>query len=520
MTTLKYPDNGRLSHLAKEAVSAAILHPTYNPLRGAGPESPDIYKKKPPKVLHTQFLLPRRKASDTAASYLDKEDISSPAHISTIGLSFQIEDRRDKVLSLSVRGSIYVRVLPTVTDLTENPVVFRLSKQARKVILRHRREALQRAEEQNRAVLGEEGRRNPLWLEIKNAASATAENGALAELGIAPASIDGVARQESVVSILAERDDTSAGDDPTIADGVSPGVEEGDDVVVDAADQTNTAMEGAPRQVARDAPYSGDSGTLKIFEFKVAPKAPKAPPEVLIEREQIPQKWIRLPVDFGTLHVDLSKSSEAIDHDVADFNASMRRRVDEVLDAWEVNTDESAGGALWAFPKGSGTRRKMVTTAHVVSWAQSFATLRAGRRAARPTVEPVLEFENLEDPLRSNERTIRIILANESSLAKHDSAEARECDASLYQVELSVEFPPDLHRPIRLERITPSYRYNQYLQHDALGINCGIRRRGLSDAHILETTTLPVYFQPLIQQFEITPAPQFTRLSEKDGGLP
>jgi Helicase conserved C-terminal domain len=98
-------------------------------------------------------------------------------------------------------------------------------------------------------------------------------------------------------------------------------------------------------------------------------------------------------------------------------------------------------------------------------------------------------------------------------------AAARESDATLYQVEISVEFEPDLHRPIRLERIAPSYRYNRFLSHDALGINCGVRRRGLIDANILETTSLPVYYQPLMRQFDISPAPYFEPLGSADGGL-
>ena len=38
--------------------------------------------------------------------------------------------------------------------------------------------------------------------------------------------------------------------------------------------------------------------------------------------------------------------------------------------------------------------------------------------------------------------------------------------------------------------------------------------------HILETTTLPIYFQPLTRQFEIAPGPDFEQLSARDGGLP
>src|SRR5215471_3357609 len=113
----------------------------------------------------------------------------------------------------------------------------------------------------------------------------------------------------------------------------------------------------------------------------------------------------------------------------------------------------------------------------------------------------------------------RIILANESDLLPAKQAAARETDASLYQVEISVAFEPDLHRPIRLERIAPSYRYNQYLAYDALGINCGTRRRGLVDTNVLETTSLPTYYQPSIRQFDVSSPPEFEKLAAADGGL-
>jgi hypothetical protein len=154
-----------------------------------------------------------------------------------------------------------------------------------------------------------------------------------------------------------------------------------------------------------------------------------------------------------------------------------------------------------------------------VAWDQALVNLRNNRRAARPTILPVLEYENLEDPLHPDERTIRIILANESDLLDAKQAAARETDATLYQVEISIAFEPDLHRPIRLERIAPSYRYNDYLAHDALRINCGVRRRGLVDRNVLETTSLPTYYQPLIVQFDVSAPPEFEKLGAADGGF-
>ena len=197
----------------------------------------------------------------------------------------------------------------------------------------------------------------------------------------------------------------------------------------------------------------------------------------------------------------------------------MKKAIDDAIDAWAADADPASGGLLWGFPGGRGSHSQRVTPADVVDWPNTLVQLRTNRRLARPNIEPILEFENLDDPLHPQERTIRIILANESELIKNDYAAARETDATLYQVQLAVEFEPGLHKPIRLERIEPSYRYNRYLTHDALGINCGIRRHRLTDAHVLETTPLPIYFQPLTEQFETSPGPAFDALGGPDGGL-
>ena len=141
----------------------------------------------------------------------------------------------------------------------------------------------------------------------------------------------------------------------------------------------------------------------------------------------------------------------------------MQRRVEQAIDGWLADGEPNTGGSLWAFPAGRGVQSRTITPADVVAWDQALVNLRNNRRAARPTILPVLEYENLEDPLHPDERTIRIILANESDLLDAKQAAARETDATLYQVEISVAFEPELHRPIRLERIAPSYRYNDYL---------------------------------------------------------
>lgn len=514
MSLLLYPDVNRISHVAKEAVASAILHQTYDRLRGASTESRVIYREKPAKVLHTQNLLPRRKPSSAATSYMEKDDVTSPAHIGTVGLTFQIADRRDKSLTIAARCCVYVRVLPSPNDLTATPVRFRIATHARSVILRHRREFLRRAEEENRAVLSDESSKNALWPEIKKRAAEEAQRQALLELGISPTSVNSLRKEEILVSTLGEEDEAPGADDPSADDTPGLAVEHLEEVAKEASIPLDVSRGNGSHREAEDA------DSLTSYEFIVAPGASNAPPEVLIECEHIPHKWVRIPVDLGTVAINLAKTGDAIDHDIAEFNALMRGRVEAAIDRWENDPDPQLGGSLWAFPAGTGTHTRTVTPAEIVVWDQTLASLRTNRRAARPVILPVLEFENLDDPLHPDERTVRIILANESDLLDPKTAAAHETDPTLYQVELAVSFEPHLHRPIKLERIQPSYRYNRYLTHDGLGINCGIRRRRLTDAHILETTALPVYFQPLIKQFEISPLPNFAHLSDNNGGLP
>jgi hypothetical protein len=366
MSPLTYPHASDLAHTTKEAVASAILHLTYDRLRGAGPTGHVIYREKPSKVLHAQNLLPRRKPSATAASYLEKDDVTSPAHIGTVGLTFQIANRHDRSISVAVRACIYLRILPSTADLSASPVVFRLSKQARSVILRHRRDALRRAEEQNWAVLGDEGRKSPAWLEIKNRATEEAQNSALIELGITPASLDPAAKQDALVSILPEEDEAPAADDPAAND------ESHSDVGTSQENSQNeaapdTAIDDAPASPDRNGPSRGDSDTLRTLEFIVSPGASNAPPEVLIEREHIPQKWLRLPVDLGALRIALSQKPAAIDRNIAEFNAAMLRHVEEAIDAWEKSDDPETGGLLWAFPAGSGVRSRMLAPPEVVA---------------------------------------------------------------------------------------------------------------------------------------------------------
>lgn len=113
MTQLLHPNGNDVAHVTKEAVASAIVYRMYDQLRGAGSTGRIIYREKPSKVIHTQHLLPRREPSPTATTYAEKDDVTSPAHIGTTGLTFQIADRKDRAITVSIRACIYLRMLPS-----------------------------------------------------------------------------------------------------------------------------------------------------------------------------------------------------------------------------------------------------------------------------------------------------------------------------------------------------------------------------------------------------------------------
>jgi hypothetical protein len=71
---------------------------------------------------------------------------------------------------------------------------------------------------------------------------------------------------------------------------------------------------------------------LAAFEFVVAPGAARPPPDALIEKEQIPHKWLRLFVDLGTLRIDLRKDEQQRQLDLTEFNKGMRDRILKVIE--------------------------------------------------------------------------------------------------------------------------------------------------------------------------------------------
>jgi hypothetical protein len=222
----------------------------------------------------------------------------------------------------------------------------------------------------------------------------------------------------------------------------------------------------------------------------VAGVTPPAAKDEHFEPLSIPHKWLRLDLALPPLiypaYEDGSIRGRAVDeHEVA-----MRAAIDKRLADWLSSDDSETGGQLWAF-----RRDVEVRPSQYRDWRKFLAELRAiPGKFVLPDMKPKWDIRVAPDWVDAKRLNVHIALENRSEEPKQH---VNETDATLFQVSLAVVLPVAMHRPLRLERVEPSYRYNRYLDYPAMGFNSGVRQVQSQSAEVrLETTWAPRYSQP------------------------
>lgn len=211
-------------------------------------------------------------------------------------------------------------------------------------------------------------------------------------------------------------------------------------------------------------------------------------PDALASDSALPTKWLRIDLDLPTF--EFSAAAAAADALAATdaLNAAISAR----LQAWSEATDGEFPGKLWGYRRGIRVR-----PSHQQDWERYLAAVRA---SAEPVVVPKFALRwvanAVVDPLDSTRTTVHLALENWSPPLNRNNA--REIEPTLFQVSLSVELPAAAHRPLHLDRVKPSYRYNQYLKYPALGFNGAVVQTTQGDRHRLTTTWAPRYVLPRI----------------------
>lgn len=424
-----------ISTTLKEAVVDSLVNLTYAQISGHGSTGQYIFGARPRTVLNSGFLLPQKE--------LDGDDeVTSPIWVSSHGLDLQVGAEMRGTIVVQPMLSLYVRVLPTEEDLKRPncKATFTLRPALAKELNTERRKRL---EEEWEKVKGQHTSRtrHPEWKAI---------------------------RERITQEVYAARGIPRLLSDLNIEE---PG-------------------EALPNH--DDTPILG----VEVAAVPAVPALPQATPLIRddhFEPLTVPHKWMRLGVELPTLELDLSKSKAALLQDVEAHAIAMNEAINNALRAWARSNDPDKGGQAWGY-----RAKLLVPPSKYRRWDEFLALARGSMEhvLALPKIELGWDFDMATNWRDQSKRNVRIALENKS---KEPRQYTDETDPAVFQVSLRVALPESLHRPLRLERVKPSYRYNQYLQYPAIGHNAGVQVVSRGDGAIaLLTTWTPRYTQPRI----------------------
>jgi hypothetical protein len=493
--------DGSFELTLREAVAASLLQQTHDRISGAGGFGDVILDGKPSKVLSAAFLLPANKAGRPGDEVGQANDAINPIHVGTVGMSFQVAGEGGGEILVQPTGSVYVRALPSVEEMRTRPIPFVLNDDLRVQLNELRREFVSRAESENVSVIREKGRNSAEWRKIKGDAIKAARD----ELG---------RRIGNPVQPL----QPISGEQPGILEEVPIGA--GPPVV------DSTEIDQIPEQLLQNSiPIEQDpDGDLLGTGCLTVETGTKAPPaDHLVKFSEIPQKWIRLEVDFPSITLQLDWSSSELEDRLRLYSEELSAAVASRVSSWEVDEDPRIGGALWAMPMPTADGSHRIRPSQAANWERTLQAFAANRDLThpRPSVRLELEADIAADPLAPDQRTVRVILRNASELPDPLKPQSRYYEHGLFQVRVDCEMTANLHVALVMERIKPSYRWNEWLSYPGIGLNAAIEQRATVGGMLrLSTCYLPIYAQPRIEPFQLELAPTFDRLSERDGGLP
>lgn len=228
----------------------------------------------------------------------------------------------------------------------------------------------------------------------------------------------------------------------------------------------------------------------------------------LYRESEPPQKWLRLELDLPP-----------VEFTGATYESSARRATDELntaieaqLKRWFESSEEpGSGGARWGYRHGS-----KILPSDLIDWDKYVRDRCANDlRGVYPKFDIRWAISLTPDPLNSDRSLVHVAVENWTE--EPTGLLGKEIERSLFQVSVMLETPPGLLRPLLLDRVKPSYRYNQYLRYPALGINGGIRHIRSDAGDVLVTTWTPRYILPRIVATQVNVELRFAELAKREG---
>lgn len=241
-----------------------------------------------------------------------------------------------------------------------------------------------------------------------------------------------------------------------------------------------------------------------------APPAAEVPvfgtPDDMAEAIAPPAKWLRLDLVLPSFEFS-PKSAEsdakaATDH----LNDAIRQQ----LAAWAASTDSESGGQLWGYRRG-----RLVRPSDLRNWGAYLDAVRASKlEVVVPKIELRWVVQAVRDPVAPDRTTVHLALENWT--APLTNTNFKELEPSFFHVSVGVSVPAEDHMFLHLDRVKPSYRYNEFLQYPALGFNGGVSLAKQGAHHVLRTNWTPRYVLPRIIPSDVAVQRNIEALSQED----
>lgn len=544
---------------AKEALVEALLGITVQKCTGAGPTGELIFGAKPSAKLVSGFLLPRFDASGF-------DDETSDIHLSTMGIDLQVASGQSGLVTVIPELSIYVRELPSWEELSDPRYEMTprsdLSREARQAVEERARQYINEAidhlppvevpPEPDERPGNDAAEAQRLLDQADQAGQGAAEGGQLdsemrgqvqaAQAAAQRAEQVAAARRQRIQQTLTARRERNAAIAAIRRDAFNR-------AFLDLGIQLrNGGLQAAhPRALTADdlaARIEGDGPQIPVAvpeepplpQEEAAAAAAEGTPDAVAagagltvraeagvlddrfaEPQPIPMKWRRFTLNLGEFqfecHDETARQAAA-----SDFEPRLLNQVRELLANYVVSPE----GQRDAYRPGE--RIFPSHFANRAAWNSYLAALRQRRIAVIDDIMPnlagvalVLDMApDFADPQRINLRT-----AIENGAQSPPPRSFADYEPSLFQVHLTITLPSQLHLPLQLDRVQPSYRFRNWLTYPAMGLNCGVQLLPSGATTIcLGTTWAPRYSQPRIDPTGIEGLPvRYTDLANPAGDL-
>lgn len=447
----------------KEAVCDSLVNLLVARVSGMDDRGRTILGRSPRRNIVSGQLLPRYGVSG--------DDETSDIRIAAIGVDFVIASGSGATIHATPQFSIYLRVLPEWSDLAAGggdlDFEFKLrpavQQQIDDTIRTNRKAALQSA-----------GLDRPDWRSMDEAQRSrvrTQRADILAEV-----------RRKAYAGhgIELVHEDPATNTDAILTDE--------DAAIEDANNQQDTAAPPAPiSRLLREG---------------------RSIPLTLIDPAPIPGKWQRLDLKLPTFEFGSDDEPATMKNAIDSYNALLTDIV-----ATQINTYVSGEGAsrIWR-----DARLGPADTLTEDAWIRAISSIISKPVDTSRTVPDLsrvaVKVDRQQEFIDPTRISFRITLDNQSTELTPQDAQGR-CN-TIFGASLSVEMPSAAHRPLRLDRVEPSYRFRDYLNYPAIGLNCGIASSAQDDTVKLITTVAPRFAQPRIVARHIDVPYQFATLAD------